>query len=143
MLWTAKGPLSRGIRGRCPQCGKGKLFRGFLKLASCCDVCGLDYGFADPADGPAFFAMTAMSFPVVGFALWFDAAYAPPWWVHLVTTLPLLIVLCALPLRPLKGWLVCSQYFYKAEEGRLAVTNTSRDGDAGGFDREDARRHEK
>jgi len=50
--------------------------------------------------------------------------------VHLVTTLPLLIVLCALPLRPLKGWLVCSQYFYKAEEGRLAVTNTSSDGDA-------------
>jgi len=62
-------------------------------------VCGLNYGFADPADGPAFFAMTAMSFPVVGLALWFDAAYAPPWWVHLVTTLPLLIVLCALPLR--------------------------------------------
>ena len=81
--------------------------------------------------------------PVVGFALWFDAAYAPPWWVHLVTTLPLLIVLCALPLRPLKGWLVCSQYFYKAEEGRLAVTNTSSDGDAGGFDREDARRRKK
>jgi uncharacterized protein (DUF983 family) len=106
-------------------------------------VCGLDYGFADPADGPAFFAMTAMSFPVVGFALWFDAAYAPPWWVHLVTTLPLLIVLCALPLRPLKGWLVCSQYFYKAEEGRLAVTNTSSDGDAGGFDREDAHHRKK
>ena len=75
MPWTAKAPLSRGIRGRCPQCGKGKLFRGFLKLASRCDVCGLEYGFADPADGPAFFAMTAMSFPVVGFAVWFDAAY--------------------------------------------------------------------
>jgi uncharacterized protein (DUF983 family) len=143
MQWTAKGPLSTGIRGRCPRCGKGRLFRGFLKLASCCDVCGLDYGFADPADGPAFFAMTAMSFPIVGFALWFDAAYAPPWWVHLVTTLPLLIVLCALPLRPLKGWLVCSQYFYKAEEGRLAVTNTSSDVDAGGFDREEPSRRKR
>ena len=75
--------------------------------------------------------MTAMSFPVVGFAVWFDAAYTARWWVHLVTTLPLLIVLCALPLRPFKGWLVCSQYFYKAEEGRLAVTNTSSDRDAG------------
>jgi uncharacterized protein (DUF983 family) len=62
-----------------------------LKLASRYDVCGLDYGFANPADGPAFF----VSFPVLGFALWFDAAYAPPWWVHLVTTLPLLIVMCA------------------------------------------------
>ena len=75
MQTTAKGPLLTGIRGRCPRCGEGKLFRGFLKLASRCDVCGLNYGFADPADGPAFFAMTAMSFPVVGLALWFDAAY--------------------------------------------------------------------
>jgi uncharacterized protein (DUF983 family) len=102
------------------RCGEGKLFGGFLKLAPRCNVCGLDYSFADPADGPAFFAMTIMSFPVVGFALWFDAAYSPPWWVHLLTTMPLLILVCALPLRPLKGWLVCSQYFYKAEEGRLA-----------------------
>jgi hypothetical protein len=38
---------------------------------------------------------------------------------------------------------VCSQYFYKAEEGRLAVTNTSSDGDAGGFDREDGRHRNK
>ena len=143
MQTTPKGPLLTGIRGRCPRCGEGKLFRGFLKLASRCDVCGLNYGFADPADGPAFFAMTAMSFPVVGLALWFDAAYAPPWWVHLVTTLPLLIVLCALPLRPLKGWLVCSQYFYKAEECRLAVTNTSSDGDVGSFDHEEPSRQER
>ena len=143
MQTTPKGPLLTGIRGRCPRCGEGKLFRGFLKLASRCDVCGLDYGFADPADGPAFFAMTAMSFPVVGLALWFDAAYAPPWWVHLVTTLPLLIVLCALPLRPLKGWLVCSQYFYKAEEGRLAVTDTSSDVDTGRPQARDPRRQER
>jgi uncharacterized protein (DUF983 family) len=108
------GPGWRGIRGRCPRCGEGKLFSGFLKLAPRCNVCELDYGFADPADGPAFFAMSAMAFPILGFALWLDAAYAPAWWVHLITTLPLLIVLCVLPLRPLKGWLVCSQYYYKA-----------------------------
>jgi len=76
-------------------------------------------------------------------SLWFDAAYAPPWWVHLVTTLPLLIVLCALPLRPLKGWLVCSQYFYKAEEGRLAETNTFSDVDTGRPQARDPRRQER
>ncbi|WP_406856046.1 DUF983 domain-containing protein [Alsobacter sp. KACC 23698] len=113
-------PTATGLRGRCPRCGKGHLFSGFLKLAPCCEVCGLSYDFADPADGPAFFAMMIMSFPVLGFALWYDAAYQPSWWGHLLVSLPLLLLLCVAPLRPLKGWLVCSQYYYKAEEGRLA-----------------------
>ena len=113
-------PFLTGIRCRCPRCAKGKLFSGFLTLAPRCDVCGLDYDFADPADGPAFFAMSVMSFPVLGFALWYDSAYQPPWWGHLLVSLPMLLVLCVAPLRPIKGWLVCSQYFYKAEQGRLA-----------------------
>lgn len=112
-------PLSLGLKGVCPRCGKGKLFAGWLKLAPKCDVCGLDYSFADPADGPAFFAQWAGCIPAVIFALWLEAVYAPPVWVHLVTTLPLLILPCLLLLRPLKGWLVCSQYVNSAQEGRL------------------------
>lgn len=117
-------PIRTGIRGCCPRCGRGRLFRGFLTLAKRCEVCGLDYSFADPADGPAFFAMMFMSFPVVGFALWLETTYEPPLWVHAAIDLPLLLVLCLLPLRPLKGWLVCSQYYHKAEEGRLAASQT-------------------
>jgi uncharacterized protein (DUF983 family) len=81
-----------GIRGRCPRCGEGKLFAGFLKLAPRCNVCGLDYSFADPADGPAFFVMMTMAFPVTAFGIWVELAYEPPLWVHLVTTLPLLLL---------------------------------------------------
>jgi uncharacterized protein (DUF983 family) len=117
--WPRLSPIETGIKGRCPRCGKGRLFNGFLTLAPRCEACGLDYSFADPADGPAFFAMTIMAFPAVGFALWLDSAYSPPFWVHFVTSLPLAVILCALPLRAIKGWLVCSQYFYKAEEGKL------------------------
>ena len=36
-------PISRGLRGRCPACGQGKLFKGFLGLRAACDKCGLDY----------------------------------------------------------------------------------------------------
>ena len=64
--------------------------------------------------------MMVMAFPATGFALWLDLKYEPPVWVHLLTSLPVLLILCILPLRPLKGWLVCSQYYHKAEEGRLA-----------------------
>jgi len=112
-------PARTGILGRCPRCQKGHLFAGFLRLAPRCEVCGLDYSFADPADGPAFFAMSIAAVPALGFALWLQFTFEPPIWVHLLTTLPLTVGACMLLLRPLKGWLVCSQYFHKAEEGAL------------------------
>lgn len=119
--WPTLSPLRTGILGRCPRCGEGRLFKGFLALRPACEVCGLDYSFADPADGPAFFVMCFFCVPSVFFSVWLDFAYAPPIWVHLVTSLPVLLISCILPLRPLKGWLVASQYVYKAEEGRFAA----------------------
>jgi uncharacterized protein (DUF983 family) len=118
--WPALSPLKTGLRGRCPRCGEGQLFDGFLTLKPRCEACGLDYSFADPADGPAFFVMMFVCVPAVAFPLWLELSYSPPTWVHLVTTLPLVLLTCIPPLRPLKGWLVASQFFYKAEEGRLA-----------------------
>ena len=117
--WPKLPPAQTGLRGRCPRCGQGQLFQGFLKLAPRCEVCGLDYGFADPADGPAFFVICFACIPAVLFAVWLEVEYEAPYWVHLVTTLPLLLLTCIPPLRPLKGWLVASQFVYKAEEGRL------------------------
>jgi uncharacterized protein (DUF983 family) len=108
-------------RSRCPRCGQGKLFNGFLKLAPRCNVCGLDFSFADTADGPAFFVMMGMGVPVTALGIWIELAYDPPLWVHAVTTLPFLLVTCILPLRFIKGALVASQYLNKAEEGRLAT----------------------
>ncbi|RAS01390.1 DUF983 domain-containing protein [Ensifer adhaerens] len=111
-------PALTGFKGRCPRCQRGHLFNGLLSLAPSCEVCGLDYSFADPADGPAFFAMTVVAVPALAFALWFQLAFEPPLWLHLLCALPLLTAACVMLLRPLKGWLVCSQYFHKAEEGR-------------------------
>ncbi|MDJ0450827.1 MULTISPECIES: DUF983 domain-containing protein [Methylocystis] len=114
-------PLQAGLRGRCPRCGRGSLFNGFLELHKQCDACGLDYSFADPADGPAFFVMCFACVPSVALALWLEAVYSLPYWAHLFTTLPFLLVTCVPPLRPLKGWFVARQYYYDAEEGRLAL----------------------
>ncbi|MCO6050213.1 DUF983 domain-containing protein [Mesorhizobium sp. RP14(2022)] len=112
-------PVLTGILGRCPQCQRGHLFKGLIKLAPSCEVCGLDYSFADPADGPAFFSMSIVAVPALAFALWFQFTFDPPLWAHLLVTLPLTIGLCVALLRPLKGWLVCSQYYHKAEEGSI------------------------
>src|SRR6476620_5563201 len=110
-LPAGETPFTLGVRGRCPRCGSGKLFAGWLRLAQRCEVCGLDYSFADPADGSAFFAQSAGCLLAMAFALWVEFRYEPPLWVYLVTTLPLLILLL---LRPITGWLVCSQYLYKS-----------------------------
>jgi uncharacterized protein (DUF983 family) len=111
-------PLVSGLRCRCPRCGEGKLFAGFLTLAKRCDQCGLDYSFADPADGPAFFVMSGVGIVVIAVFAWAEVVFQPPIWVHLFTTLPALLIGCLAALRPVKAWLVASQFFHKAEEAR-------------------------
>jgi uncharacterized protein (DUF983 family) len=118
--WPRLDPVKTGTRGRCPRCGEGALFDGFLKLRAECDRCGLDYGFADPADGPAFFVICFGCVPAVIFALMLEIFASASLLTQLLLTGPFLVVTCLLPLRPLKGWLTCSQYFFKAGEGRLS-----------------------
>lgn len=113
-------PIISGIRCRCPRCGEGKLFSGFLTVAKECEACGQDYSFADPADGPAFFVMTAVGMVVIAVFTWVEIAYHPPMWVHLVTVFPALIIGCLGALRPVKSWMVASQFFHKAEEAKFS-----------------------
>ncbi len=113
-------PVISGIRCRCPRCSKGKLFSGFLTVAKECDACGLDYSFADPADGPAFFVMTAVGMVVITVFSWVEVVYHPPLWVHMVTVFPALIIGCLGALRPVKSWMVASQFFHKAEEAKFS-----------------------
>jgi len=108
----------RGACGRCPRCGEGKLFQGFLALRPACDVCGLDYTFIDSGDGPAVFGIFIAGFIVTGAALVTEATYAPPFWLHAVLWLPLSAALAVLPLRPLKGVMVALQYHFQAAEHR-------------------------
>lgn len=117
-------PIMRGLAGRCPRCGKGKLFNGFLTLQPRCELCGLDLSFADAADGPAFFVMFFSGFIVAGSALAVEALYSPPFWVHAVLWIPLILITTLVPLRPVKGLMIALQYHHKAAEGRLAGSDT-------------------
>jgi uncharacterized protein (DUF983 family) len=116
---ASPSPISAGLKGRCPRCGEGRLFNGFLKLAPKCQACGLDFAFADSADGPAVFIMFIAGFAMMGGVLWLEFTYEPPFWVHMVIWLPLTILLCLSLLRPMKGLAVALQYANKAEEGRF------------------------
>lgn len=107
---TDLSPISTGIRGRCPRCGEGNLFKGYLSIASECDSCELDYSFADSADAPAFLVMFPVGTIVVAFWLITDAIWHWPALVHLILAVPMTVISAALFLRPVKGAIVNTQY---------------------------------
>ncbi|MDR4307516.1 DUF983 domain-containing protein [Chelatococcus sambhunathii] len=116
---STTSPALAGLLGRCPACGRGRLFKGFIALPPACEACGLDYGFADSGDGPAVFVMLIAGFLALGFVLWFEFTYEPPFWVHLVVSLPVVLIVCLALLRVFKGALIALQYKHGAAEGRL------------------------
>jgi uncharacterized protein (DUF983 family) len=111
-------PYIAGIACRCPRCGRGRLFTGFLTLAPACESCGLDYGFADAGDGPAVFVILIAGFLLVGAAVVVEFVWRPPYWVHALLWIPMILIVTLGLLRPLKGLLVALQFYHKAEEGR-------------------------
>ena len=117
---TLSGAALAGLACRCPRCGKGRLFQGLVTLRPRCEMCGLDYDFADAGDGPAVFIMLFAGFIVVGAALVTEVAYQPPFWVHAALWLPLILIVTLGPLRPVKGLLIALQFHHKAAEGRLS-----------------------
>jgi len=116
---THANPFLAGLRGRCPRCGEGRLFSGYLKIAGECEACGLDFSGEDAGDGPAVFIMFAVGFIVVPLALVTEIAASPPVWLHMILWIPLALVLIGLMLRPFKAVLYALQYTHNASEARL------------------------
>jgi uncharacterized protein (DUF983 family) len=109
-------PVHAGLACRCPNCGKGALFEGFLAVRPFCESCGFDLKRADSGDGPAVFVILLAGAVVVFAALFTEMAFHPPIWVHLVVWLPAAALLCLALLRPFKGVLVALQFHHKASE---------------------------
>ena len=114
--YTQQSPIATGLAGRCPRCGQGKLFNGFLKVADRCSVCGLDLSKADSADGPAFFIMLLVPALIIPIAMWVEFSYMPPFWLHALLWTPLIIGLSVALLRPLKGVMVALQFKHQASD---------------------------
>jgi uncharacterized protein (DUF983 family) len=118
-LYPDLPPTQTGLRGRCPRCGEGRLFKGFLTLEDRCRNCGLDYAFSDSGDGPAVFIIMIVGFVVVGLALFVEFTWHPPFWLHALLWIPLVLGLSIGLLRPLKGLMIAQQYRHRAQEGRV------------------------
>ena len=113
------GSLLRGAAHKCPACGKGAMFRRYLKVANACPNCGeaLHHHRAD--DAPPYFTIVIVGHIVVGLVLAVEMAYRPPLWVHAALWLPLIVATTLLPLRSMKSLLIALQFHHKAAPGRL------------------------
>ena len=105
-----------GWKGLCPRCGKGAMFKSWLKISDTCEVCELDYRFASPDDGPAFFSLCFVAFPLMFLVVWIQVAFEISVFALILIAVPLMSIGCVLPLRPIKGWLVASQYVNQSME---------------------------
>lgn len=113
-------PVSAGMAGKCPRCGRGKLFTGYLKVAKECSSCNLSFSFADAGDGAAWFVMLVVGGVAVGLALWVELTWQPSYWVHALVAIPAAVILPIVLLRPVKGILLCQQYKTEAAPGKVS-----------------------
>ena len=108
--------LSAGLRCRCPACGNGALFDGFLHVRSTCATCGTDLSGQDSGDGPAAFIVLIVGAIVVAAALITEVVYQPPIWLHLLLWLPLTIILVLGLMRPFKATMIALQYQHRRQD---------------------------
>ena len=109
-------PIKAGLACRCPRCGRGRLFDGFLTVAESCGVCAADLTKSDSGDGPAVFIVFIMGAILVPLALWLEAAAAPPMWVHVILWSVIALAGSLALLRPLKGVMIALQYHHRASD---------------------------
>lgn len=118
-LYPPVSPYAAGMGAKCPRCGQGALYEGFLKLRPSCEACGLDYAKADSGDGPAVFVIFIVGFIAVALAFIARFVWFAPIGLALLISGLFTVVAILLLLRPLKATLIALQYANKAAEGRL------------------------
>lgn len=110
-------PFAAGFFCRCPHCGKGPVFTGYITPVSRCAVCGTDLSFAASTEGPAVFIILIVGFVIVGAAAVVDGLFHPPPFVHLLLWIPGVVILSLALLRPFKATLIALHYQRMIHEG--------------------------
>jgi uncharacterized protein (DUF983 family) len=111
--------ILRGLRNRCPHCGEGRVFDGYLKVVPACAVCGTRLGAFRADDAPPYFVIFLVGHLVMPLVFMVDRTWQPPMWLHMVVWLPLFTVLCMALLRPVKGGVVGWMYCLGIDDGSV------------------------
>lgn len=102
--------MKRGLVGRCPACGNGALFSGYLAVNDHCPACGEELFHHRADDAPPYFTITIVGHIIVPSVLAVEVALAPAIWIHMALWIPLTILLSLATLRPVKGAIIGYQW---------------------------------
>ncbi|WP_127143679.1 DUF983 domain-containing protein [Pelagibacterium montanilacus] len=102
--------MKRGMLCRCPNCGEGRMFRAYLKVADSCEACGQELHHHRADDAPPYLVIFIVGHLIVGLMLHIEMAYRVAPLVYLATMIPLTIVLSLAMLPPIKGAVVALQW---------------------------------
>ncbi|MBX3553930.1 MAG: DUF983 domain-containing protein [Pseudolabrys sp.] len=108
---TAFQAMLRGFRGRCPNCGEGRMFRAFLKVADECPACGEELHHHRADDFPAYLVIVIVGHVLIPIVLAVETEFAPSYWVHLALWLPAVLIMTLGLLQPVKGAIVAGQWY--------------------------------
>lgn len=106
-LWNA---MWNGFRGKCPKCGEGKLFSGFLKIVPACAHCGEEMRHHRADDLPAYLVVVIVGHVILGAFMGVEANSTLSTWQHLAIWAPLTVAMSLALLRPVKGAVVGLQW---------------------------------
>ena len=100
----------RSVRGRCPNCGQGRMLHKYLKVHPTCASCGEELHHQRADDFPAYLVVAIVGHIVMPLLLWTEIRFQPDYWVHMAIWLPLTLFL-ALGLLPIvKGGIIALQW---------------------------------
>lgn len=102
--------VKRGLLGRCPNCGEGKLFRAYLKPVDACAVCGEEMFHHRADDFPPYLAIFIVGHVVLAGFMATDTWLVLESWQHLMIWIPITIILSLALLPPLKGGVIGLQW---------------------------------
>ena len=118
---TDKSPLThnliikRSLGCKCPKCGKGDLFNGFISTVVCdkCSSCDMKLSDHDCGDGPIFFLMFILCTVLVPMAMVVETMFSPPLWFHAVIWSIVSIGVCLGAMRPIKAYMIGLQLMHR------------------------------
>ncbi len=95
--------MARGFMMRCPHCGRGRLFAGFLRSVEHCSACGEAFHHHRADDLPPYLTIFIVGHLVVALFMGVEQVTVLPLWAHLAIWIPVTLLLSLVLLQPLKG----------------------------------------